>query len=106
MFAGATIVGGSVSTTVTACVAAAELPAAAVAVGVTAVVPGGEGVPEGGLDVGAAAAAMAEAWPGSVLRVMFAGQVMVGGSRSSGGDDTTVKLAAEFRPTASTAFTA
>src|SRR3989442_9792747 len=110
MFAGATIVGGSVSTTVTACLAPAELPAASVAVCVTTVVPCGKVLPEGGLDVSAATPTLSVAAgsnvttalhrPGAVLTVWFAGALIVGGSVST---TLTVKLQFAVFPAASVA---
>src|SRR5712692_6008455 len=110
MFAGAVIVGGSLSTMVTVKEALAVLPEASMAEPLTVVVPIGKALPEGGLVLvvtpGQLSLAVnanvtsAEGWPRSVFTVMFAGAVILGGSVSF---TVRVKLALEVFPEGSIA---
>jgi hypothetical protein len=88
MFAGQVATGGWVSFTVTVKLHDAALPAASVAVQLTAVVPSGNAEPLAGTQAAVAPqlsvtvgvnATTAEHWFGSLPVVMFAGQLIEGG---------------------------
>jgi hypothetical protein len=96
MFAGDTIFGFSVSLTVTVKLQTAELPAPSVAVQVTVVVPRGNAVPDGGLQVTLTLSVLgqppcvvavnvttAEHWPGSLLVRILEGQKIETGVQSA-----------------------
>ena len=110
-FEGQVIVGGCVSLTVTVKLHCAVLPEASVAVEVTVVVPTGNTEPEAGDDTTVTPGQLSEAvtvkfttaphWPGELLVVMLAGQVIVGGWVS-----LTVMVNEQVAPDPSDTFTA
>jgi hypothetical protein len=110
IFAGQVITGGCTSLTVTVKVQVAVLPVASVAVEVTVVVPTGKNEPEAGTAATVTPGQLSVAftakfttaphWLGSLLTVIFAGQVITGGCTSF---TVTVNVQVAVLPAASVA---